>query len=140
MMKRLHELLAAPEKVIVADLEFLEDITLRYPYFQAARSIYLKCLKNNNSPLYNGQLQKTASHTTDRSVLFDFITSSGFNQNKISDQIKHRKDTIDQIFVDGEEVIARQEDFNENSDFRKVTDADLFHEKVRSRHPPAGIQ
>jgi hypothetical protein len=128
-MKRLHELLAAPEKVIVADLELLEDITTRYPYFQAAQSIYLKCLKNNNSPLYNRQLQKAASQTTDRSVLFDFITSNGFNQNEISDQIKHRKDTIDQIDVDAEEIIARHEDFNENSDFRKVTDADLFQRK-----------
>lgn len=128
-MKRLTELLAAPNKVLFSDLEYLEHIVSKYPYFQAAHSIYLKCLKENNSPLYNRHLQKTAAHTTDRSVLFEFITSQEFNQNSISNHIKNRENHLEQIEIEAEEVKARQQDLNESSDFTKVTDADLFQRK-----------
>ena len=52
----------------------LKNITKKYPYFQSARALYLKGLKNNDSYRYNNELKITAAFTTDRSVLFDFIT------------------------------------------------------------------
>jgi tetratricopeptide (TPR) repeat protein len=129
-MERLQELLAAPDKVIFSDLEYIERVISKYPYFQAAQSIYLKCLKKNNSPLYNKQLQKTAAHTTDRSVLFDFITSVQFNQHQVSDHIKNRESELRNIEVTAQEVKTRSQDLNEVSDFSKVTDADLFQRKT----------
>ncbi|MDC6389149.1 hypothetical protein PP182_10690 [Maribacter sp. PR1] len=56
----------------------LEDIIDEYPYFQAARALHLKGLKNLNSYKYNKALKITAAYTTDRDVLFDFITSKDF--------------------------------------------------------------
>ncbi|MBQ4912914.1 hypothetical protein J8L85_00600 [Maribacter sp. MMG018] len=58
----------------------LEDILEEYPYFQAARALHLKGLKNLNSYKYNKALKTTAAYTTDRDVLFDFITSKDFLQ------------------------------------------------------------
>ncbi|WP_047247316.1 hypothetical protein [Maribacter thermophilus] len=58
----------------------LEDILDEYPYFQAARALHLKGLKNLNSYKYNKALKTTAAYTTDRDVLFDFITSKDFLQ------------------------------------------------------------
>jgi len=49
-----------------------------FPYFQSARALRLKGLFNQNSFRYNYALKVTASHTTDRTVLFDFITSDTF--------------------------------------------------------------
>ncbi len=57
----------------------LEKIVQEFPYFQSARAIYLKGLYNQNSFKYNYALKITAAHTTDRSVLFDFITSDTFS-------------------------------------------------------------
>ena len=56
----------------------LETIVNEFPFYQSARALYLKGLYNQESFRYNYELKKTAAHTTDRSVLFDFITSNDF--------------------------------------------------------------
>jgi hypothetical protein len=76
----------------------LKAIVEKYPYFQAARSLYLKGLKNNDSFKYNTELKITASHTTDRTILFNYITSTNFNTQKenihqqISDKLSETTD------------------------------------------------
>lgn len=62
----------------------LEVILSEFPYFQSAGAIRLKGLYNQNSFRYNLELKKMASQTTDRSILFDFITSENFG-GKIKD-------------------------------------------------------
>lgn len=56
----------------------LESILTEFPYLQSARAIYLKGLYNRDSFRYNTELKKTAAYTTDRTVLFEFITSEEF--------------------------------------------------------------
>jgi hypothetical protein len=56
----------------------LENILSEFPFLQSARAIHLKGLYNQDSFRYNTELKKTAAYTTDRSVLFDFITSEQF--------------------------------------------------------------
>ena len=68
----------------------LEDIIGEYPYFQAARALHLKGLKNLDSYKYNNALKAAAAHTADRDVLFDYITSEEFVQNNIADTIAGR--------------------------------------------------
>jgi hypothetical protein len=60
------------------DFDDLKDITRTYPYFQAAKALYLKSLKAVSSIDYNQELKYTAAQTIDRSVLFDLITSESF--------------------------------------------------------------
>ena len=89
-----------PTKVVEPiHTKHLEDIIAEYPYFQAARALHLKGLKNLNSYKYNKALKTTAAFTTDRDVLFDFITSKDFLQYNSSN-----KKTGSQILVE-EEVI-----------------------------------
>jgi tetratricopeptide (TPR) repeat protein len=56
----------------------LEKIVKEFPYFQSARALHLKSLYNQNSFKYNYELKITAAHTSDRSILFDYITSDDF--------------------------------------------------------------
>jgi tetratricopeptide (TPR) repeat protein len=56
----------------------LEKIVNEFPFLQSARALLLKGLYNQESFQYNPALRKTAAYTTDRSVLFDFITSGNF--------------------------------------------------------------
>jgi hypothetical protein len=66
----------------------LEKIMEEFPYFQSARVLRLKHLYNQDSFKYNYALKVAAAFTTDRSVLFDFITSDSFVtvQNGLYDQ------------------------------------------------------
>ena len=77
----------------------LEEIISKYPYFQPARALYLKGLKNEDSSKYNDELKITAAYTTDRSILFDFITSEIFNQNEVSQMIKQNSESLKEIVV-----------------------------------------
>ena len=81
-------LLENPDQITPEQTSALSEVVKEYPFFQAARALYLKGLKNQDSFLYNNQLKKTAAYTQDRTVLFDFITSENFNQSAISEQIK----------------------------------------------------
>jgi hypothetical protein len=67
----------AKNKTEVQHLETLElkAIVQEFPYFQAARALYLKGLKNEDSFKYNNELKITAAYTKDRTILFNYITS-----------------------------------------------------------------
>ncbi|WP_029033193.1 hypothetical protein [Salinimicrobium terrae] len=80
-----------PTAISFEQTKALREILQKYPYFQAARAVRLKGLKNVNSLHYNKELKVAAAHTADRGVLFDFITSSEFNQNEIADSIKKQE-------------------------------------------------
>lgn len=71
-------LLNNPNAVNEKQAKALETVVDSFPYFQSARALYLKGLYNQDSYKYNFALKQTAAHTTDRSVLFDFITSDEF--------------------------------------------------------------
>jgi hypothetical protein len=68
-----------PQNITEEQTTDLEDILKDFPYFQAAHFLYLNGLKNQNSFKYNNELKITAAYTTDRTVMFDFITSNDFN-------------------------------------------------------------
>jgi hypothetical protein len=81
-------LINKPDAIHEKQTEVLEKIVQEFPYFQSARALYLKGLYNQNSFKYNYALKIAAAHTTDRSVLFDFITSDTFTtlQKSLYDQ------------------------------------------------------
>ena len=74
-------LLSDPDLLKDEQVAELKNMIVNYPYFQSARALYLKGLKNQESFKYNNELKITAAYTSDRSVLFDFITSTSFNKN-----------------------------------------------------------
>ena len=71
-------LINKPDAIHEKQTEALEKVLEEFPYFQSARAIQLKGLYNQNSFKYNAALRITAAYSTDRSVLFDFITSDTF--------------------------------------------------------------
>ena len=81
-------LLNKPEATNEKQTIALENIVLQFPYFQAVRALHLKGLFNQESFRYNYELKKTAAYTTDRTILFEFITSDNFTaiqQEKIDE-------------------------------------------------------
>ena len=130
-------LLQNPEAVTPAQTEGVKTIINQFPYFQSARAIYLKGLKNQESFQYNQELKTAAAYTTDRSILFDFITSDVFNQNEISQFIKINSEhvldidvTVEDISINKKIVIdnTSQEDIKSNLE---VLDPSLFQPKFK---------
>jgi hypothetical protein len=121
-------LLQKPEAINQKQTDAIAHIIKEFPYFQSARSLYLKGLKNQDSYHYNSELKVTAAHTTDRSVLFDFITSARFNQNFISKDMLALEEKLRSInVIDHQEVKGYEEaDFSEN---KAVLDPTLFQPK-----------
>ncbi len=82
----------------------LETILEEYPYFQAARALHLKGLKNLESYKYNSALKVAAAHTTDREILFEYITSNEFDQNHIANSIIGRETELNEKEAISEEI------------------------------------
>ena len=88
--KELTYILQNPEQLDKEHGHDLEKIIKTFPYFQPARSLFLKSLKSQESFRYNQELKITAAYTTDRSVLFDFITSDLFREKKKNQETKKK--------------------------------------------------
>lgn len=102
--KAYTNLLSNPNQITGTHQNDLEAIIKKYPYFQSARALQLKALKNQESYLYNDALKLTAAYTTDRNILFDYITSDYFAQDEISQLIQQHHEDIKKITVESENV------------------------------------
>jgi len=76
-----------PKEISNDQVVGLEGILEEYPYFQAVHFLYLNGLKNQNSFKYNNILKRTAAYTTDRTVLFDHISSLDYNYKPVSESV-----------------------------------------------------
>ena len=125
-------LLEHPDKITAEETATLRDIVDAFPFFQSAQALYLKGLKNQESFAYNKALKRTASHTSDRAVLFDYITSERFLQNDVSAQIKEQETALRNLIITDIEDVSTILDKEEQAKASKILDPDLFIEKVDS--------
>ncbi|WP_423819902.1 hypothetical protein V5739_05100 [Salinimicrobium sp. TIG7-5_MAKvit] len=136
-------ILKDPAAISFEQTKALHEILRKYPYFQAARAVRLKGLKNANSLHYNKELKVTAAHTTDRGVLFDFITSREFNQNEIAESIKKQEQQQKQL-EDKAATKVEKEDENltldkalkmKSQESARVFDPRLFQKREETTQP-----
>jgi hypothetical protein len=131
-------LLANPQKITSEDLTALDQLIKKYPYFQSARALQLKGLKNQDSYLYNDALKLTAAHTTDRDILFEYITSEKFIQNEISQTILQHDASVAKIKVVAENIseqVSLEIDRQLKAEMQKAEDIlnpELFQRKLTS--------
>jgi hypothetical protein len=130
-------LIQKPEAVTPSQTKELKIVLDEFPYFHSARAVYLKGLKNQGSFLYNDNLRTMAAHTTNRTVLFDFISSETFNQHAISKQIKDNEILVKNLNVVGAIEINPDNEHPESvlsiNEAEKILDKDFFHpEEIES--------
>ena len=111
----------------------LEKIANEFPYFQSAKALLLKGLYNQESFQYNPALRKTAAYTTDRSVLFDFITSGNFAPvQKLF--IEEKEAFINEIKVNDLEIVTVISSKTENK-----TETSTLEQSIVNSIKEAGI-
>tara|TARA_R110002049_G_scaffold5204_1_gene36526 strand:- start:2779 stop:3741 length:963 start_codon:yes stop_codon:yes gene_type:complete len=134
-------ILQHPQTVSPQQTDDVKSIMEQFPYFQSARALYLKGLKNQESFKYNQELKTTAAYTTDRSILFDFITSEAFVQNEISQFIKQHSAHLLDIDVIAENISVSKSmaiDYalkQQIEDTKDVLDPALFQPKEPLKKP-----
>ncbi|MDI5886507.1 tetratricopeptide repeat protein [Flavobacterium yafengii] len=101
-------LINKPDAIHEKQTEALEKVLIEFPYFQSARAIQLKGLYNQNSFKYNTALKITAAHSTDRSILFDFITSDTFTSIQKGLYDKKALEILDINVVDSETIVTEE--------------------------------
>ena len=99
-------LLNKPEAINDRYAETLDNVLSAFPYFQSARVLKLKHLYNQDSFSYNYALKISAAYTTDRSILFDFITSDSFVSVQKGLYEKKLEELMNMNVVGLEEVIV----------------------------------
>jgi|AntDeeMinimDraft_4_1070355.scaffolds.fasta_scaffold04351_1 hypothetical protein len=105
-----------------AETEELSGMLAEYPFFQSALALRLKGLHQHQGFAYNSALKKTAAHTINRGVLFDYITSEDFQQHKTAAKIQKRESPEQTIIRDGDLGVNQQE-------AEQVLDPGLFLKK-----------
>ena len=101
-------LMNKPDAITEKQADALGNVLNEFPYFQNARALRLKGLYNQNSFKYNYALKVTAAHTTDRTVLFDFITSETFTSIQSEYYDRKLRDLLE-IKVFDSEIISFEE-------------------------------
>ena len=111
----INSLVNNPQQISAEKTAALEAVLKEYPYFQAARVLHLKGLKNQQSYKYNQALKLAAAHTTDRSVLFDFITAEPLKKDELVEikEIKEAEKTLETVDekrnISTETIAAKEE-------------------------------
>ena len=117
-----------PELLNNNSLKLIKGILDKYPYFQVAHLLYLKNLKNINSPDLEDNIHYSSAFIADRQVLYEvlhFIDDSKINakninsnNNELSVESK-QKEQISNSNTDNEESKKTPNVSDENNKFRR---------------------
>ena len=137
--KKINHLLANPKNVKISDIADLQYAIKKHPYFHGIKALELKALKDNKSLIYNQKLKETAAYTTDREVLFQFITNFNQSTNTLKNKtevasnkatlthpVKEKSDkeeigTIDKKTIDYPSLSSDQSTANSNLHQQEIT-------------------
>ena len=72
------KIISDPSSISKGQTKGLDQILEEYPFFQSAHFLRLYALKKQRSFRYNDALKKTAAYTTDRELIFNYITNFDF--------------------------------------------------------------
>lgn len=67
------ELLQKPMDIPLSEVNQLKELVHQFPYFNSARMLYAKALKDSNNMLFEAELRKAAIYVTDRKLLHEFM-------------------------------------------------------------------
>ena len=91
--KSFIKILQQPENLTDKELNFIREINVEYPFFQASKVIELKYLKKVKDIKFKKHLRIAGAFTKNREVLFDFINDIQ-NQNE---KIYFKKNEIKKV-------------------------------------------
>ena len=132
-----NKILIQPNQIKKDQIGGLKTIIEEYPFFQVAHFLHLKALKTRHSFKYNDYLKKTAAYTTDRSVLFDSITSDDLDIHpapahltEVQEGQKEEEQRVDTNFI---EEIIEEDASPEEKEAMKAKMREMKEEETKVR-------
>ena len=83
MKEKIIKLLENPDIISDKDIVEIENIIIKYSYFQIGQLLLTKGLLNTNSIRYNRQLKKASIYTLERAKLFQLISLKQKTEKKV---------------------------------------------------------
>ena len=135
------KILKKPNRLSKNQIGYLKSIIDDFPYLQSARAIYLKALKDSNSFKFHSELKITAAYSSERNVLFDFITDQkeiefkpDLNKVDLSkESIEEKKSFVDWLSISNFKPIDRSLKSDDNQ-----TASDSIINKFIENNPKIG--
>ncbi len=69
-----HKMMDRPFELTQEETHSITKLIEKYPYFQTARLLSLRGIKEHATAKYDESLKKAAAYSTDRTLLFDYIS------------------------------------------------------------------
>ena len=87
VLSNISKLISKPYVFSEKEINFLSDLTLSYPYCQNIQILLCKALHDSNSIKFKSQLKKAASHSANRSLLFEILHEK---KNKLANKQENK--------------------------------------------------
>lgn len=133
--KKINRLLANPNHVAVSDMAELQNTIKKHPYFHGPKALELKALKDSGSFIYNQKLKETAAYTTDREVLFQFIT----NFNSTFDTLDIKDTAEEEVLVSATKETGTTKELVEDTPIESQNSAHINEVKSNELSPEKNI-
>lgn len=108
--EELHKYVEKPQELTEENLPQLQELVVKFPYFNVAHWLLLKTLKNSNSIYFGSELNKTSLYSPDRKELYFFI----YPEEREVQRKKNRK-VSDGSYFDMIEKYENSDNDNPNS-------------------------
>ena len=95
MNQQINELVKHPEQLNKDTLYGLREIVAQYPYYQAARLLFLKNLFLLHDPSFGEELRRAAIYMPDRKALFDMVEGNNY-KIAVEHSAKQQKETSEE--------------------------------------------
>ncbi|APD06513.1 hypothetical protein UJ101_00982 [Flavobacteriaceae bacterium UJ101] len=137
-----HKIMDHPFDLTQEETNSINKLIEKHPYFLTARLLSLRGIKNHAAENYNESLKKVASYSTDRTLLFDYITHKKILEKNILEEAQKAKEittsSIHQENTNSEEAFinpAKPKEFNKNefhsfSQWLKISTQNLEDESI----------
>lgn len=127
-----------PEAVSTDEAGDLASVLREYPYFQAARTLWVNHIKERESLQFKEALSKLAIHTSQREVLHSFFNDNVFPQHQTALKIRSKESLLQQMEVIDAEVVAPQNE-HPAAEWEKDLPDKILHEHLfeeKEENPP----
>ena len=74
--ENIAQLIKNPQIITFNEIEFLDKLILKYPFFQSGQILLAKGLHNTDNIRFSGQLKKAAAYCLNRFKLFELIVQN----------------------------------------------------------------
>lgn len=89
---RILDIIRNPESLRSDDMNVFEQELGKYPYIQNIRALHLFATRRFSPDNYQAELSRTAAYTTDKKILYQFITNNLSENNISEDKPVHKSE------------------------------------------------